>query len=235
MMAKRPLALVAGIGEGLGISLATKFAAAGYDIVGVSRTERLTRMTETAVGCAGGTYTHLNADLTRQADVAEAVRPIADRVDVLLHVVHTLLIKPFPETTVGELRAIWEVGCLSAMLVAHEVVPAMAARRGGTAIFTGATASVKGGGKFTAFASAKFALRGFAQALSREFGPSGVHVAHVILDGLIAEPQSVTRFGHATTTRMDPDEIAVAYLGLARQHSSVWSHEIDLRPFSEKF
>jgi NAD(P)-dependent dehydrogenase (short-subunit alcohol dehydrogenase family) len=192
-------------------------------------------MTETAVGCAGGTYTHLNADLTRQADVAEAVRPIADRVDVLLHVVHTLLIKPFPETTVGELRAIWEVGCLSAMLVAHEVVPAMAARRSGTAIFTGATASVKGGGKFTAFASAKFALRGFAQALSREFGPSGVHVAHVILDGLIAEPQSVTRFGHATTTRMDPDEIAVAYLGLARQHSSVWSHEIDLRPFSEKF
>jgi NAD(P)-dependent dehydrogenase (short-subunit alcohol dehydrogenase family) len=235
MMAKRPLALVAGIGEGLGISLATKFAAAGYDIVGVSRTERLTRMTETAVGCAGGTYTHLNADLTRQADVAEAVRPIADRVDVLLHAVHTLLIKPFPETTVGELRAIWEVGCLSAMLVAHEVVPAMAARRSGTAIFTGATASVKGGGKFTAFASAKFALRGFAQALSREFGPSGVHVAHVILDGLIAEPQSVTRFGHATTTRMDPDEIAVAYLGLARQHSSVWSHEIDLRPFSEKF
>jgi NAD(P)-dependent dehydrogenase (short-subunit alcohol dehydrogenase family) len=234
-MAKRPLALVAGIGEGLGISLAAKFAAAGYDIAGISRTDRLTRMTETAVGCTGGKYTHLNADLTKEAEVVDAVRPIADRVDVLIHVVHALLIKPFPETTANEFRSIWEVGCLSAMLVAHEVVPAMAARRSGTAIFTGATASAKGGGKFAAFASAKFALRGFAQALSREFGSSGVHVAHVILDGLIAEPQSHTRFGPATTTRMDPDKIAAAYLGLARQHASVWSHEIDLRPFSEKF
>ena len=224
MVAKRPLALVAGIGEGLGISLATKFAAAGYDIAGISRTDRLTRMTETAVGCTGGKYTHLNADLTKEAEVADAVRPIADRVDVLIHVVHALLIKPFPETTANEFRSIWEVGCLSAMLVAH-----------GTAIFTRATASAKGGGKFAAFASAKFALRGFAQALSREFGSSGVHVAHVILDGLIAEPQSHTRFGPATTTRMDPDKIAAAYLGLAQQHASVWSHEIDLRPFSEKF
>ena len=111
----------------------------------------------------------------------------------------------------------------------------MVARGRGTIILSGATASIKGGARFSAFASAKFALRGFAQALARELGPQGVHVAHVVLDGLIEEPQTIGRFGAASATRMDPDAIAAAYLALTRQHPSGWSHEIDLRPFSETF
>ena len=121
------------------------------------------------------------------------------------------------------------------MLVCREVMPGMVARGSGTIIFTGATASVKGGAGFSAFASAKFALRGFAQALAREFGPKGVHVAHVVVDGLIEEQQTVARFGESTAARLDASAIAEAYLYLARQYRSAWSHEIDLRPFSERF
>ena len=111
----------------------------------------------------------------------------------------------------------------------------MLARQAGTIILSGATAARRGGAKFAAFASAKFALRGLAQSLSREFGPRGIHVAHVVIDGLIDEPQSDRRFGPAELARMDPDAVARTYLGLATQHPSVWTHELDLRPFSGRF
>jgi len=111
----------------------------------------------------------------------------------------------------------------------------MVARKTGTIILTGATAGRRGGAKFAAFASAKFALRGLAQSLSREFGPQGVHVAHVVLDGLIDEAQTEQRLGPSKPTRMEPDAVARAYLNLATQHPSAWTHELDLRPFSERF
>jgi NAD(P)-dependent dehydrogenase (short-subunit alcohol dehydrogenase family) len=234
-MTTRPLALVVGLGEGLGANLATTFASAGYDVAGLSRTERVSPTVGAAVREAGGAYTHLVADLTLESQVVAAVRPIRDRVDVLICAAHTLLIRPFAETSSQEFEAVWRVGCLGPMLVCREVLPGMVVRRAGTIIFTGATASVKGGAGFSAFASAKFALRGFAQALAREFGPKGVHVAHVVVDGLIEEPQTVARFGAASAVRLDAGAIADAYLYLAQQHRSTWSHEIDLRPFAEKF
>ena len=234
-MTTRPLAMVAGIGEGLGANLAATFASAGYDVVGLSRTERVSPVIGEAVREAGGVYTHILADLTLETEVVTAVRPIADRVDVLIYTAHALLIRPFIETSSRQLEELWRAGCFGAMLVCREVMPGMVARGSGTIIFTGATASVKGGAGFSAFASAKFALRGFAQALAREFGPKGVHVAHVVVDGLIEEQQTVARFGESTAARLDASAIAEAYLYLARQHRSAWSHEIDLRPFSERF
>jgi len=124
--------------------------------------------------------------------------------------------------------------------VAQAVIPHMAARRQGMIILSGATAGLRGGANFSAFASAKFALRGLAQSLAREYGPKGVHVAHVVLDGLIDEPQTDRRFGAQASEsqasgRMDPRSIAQAYLDLTRQEPSTWTHEMDLRPFSEKF
>ncbi len=86
-----------------------------------------------------------------------------------------------------------------------------------------------------AFASAKFALRGLAQSLAREYSPKGLHVAHVVLDGLIDGPQTDHRFGASPSVRMDPGAIARAYLDLSAQHPSAWTHEMDLRPFSERF
>lgn len=234
-MSSRPTALIAGIGAGLGTSLAKTFAAAGYDIAGLSRSQRLRAMLATTVQAAGGSYMHLSADLTCDAQIVAALEPIRNRVEVLIYVAHALLIKPFQETTPQEIEAVWRNGCFGAMLAARALVPAMVERGNGTIILTGATASIKGSHRFSAFASAKFALRGFAQSLAREVGPAGVHVTHVILDGLIDEAQTDHRFGPASATRMSPDAIASAYLDIARQHPSAWSQEIDLRPFSEKF
>ena len=234
-MMGRPLALIAGLGEGLGAGLATTFATAGYDIAGLSRSQRIAPAVEAAVREQGGSYSHLTADLALEAEVAAAAQPLSGRVEVLIYTAHTLVIKPFAETSAKEHEAAWRIGCLGAILLAKQLVPAMAARGSGTLIFTGATASIKGGARFAAFSSAKFALRGFAQALARELGPKGVHVAHVVLDGLIEEPQTTSRFGSTTAARMKPGAIAAAYLALARQHRSAWTHEVDLRPFCEKF
>jgi NAD(P)-dependent dehydrogenase (short-subunit alcohol dehydrogenase family) len=121
------------------------------------------------------------------------------------------------------------------MATAQIVLPHMIARGGGVIVLTGATAGIRGAAQFSAFASAKFALRGLAQSLAREFGPKGVHVAHVILDGLIDERQTDQRFGPTPSTRMNPDTVADAYLHLAWQHPSAWTQEMDLRPSSERF
>jgi NAD(P)-dependent dehydrogenase (short-subunit alcohol dehydrogenase family) len=127
------------------------------------------------------------------------------------------------------------VACLGAMISAQSILPHMIARGKGAIILTGATAGIRGAAQFSAFASAKFALRGLAQSLARECGPKGVHVAHVVLDGLIDEAQTDQRFGPPQSARMDPDAVASIYLELASQHPSAWTHEMDLRPFSERF
>jgi NAD(P)-dependent dehydrogenase (short-subunit alcohol dehydrogenase family) len=153
---------------------------------------------------------------------------------VLVYNAAALVVKPFAETTPAEFEHAWRVASLGAFVTSQIVLPHMVARGAGTLIFSGATASLRGGAKFAAFASAKFALRGLAQALSREFGPQGVHVAHVVLDGLIDAVQTDLRFGPGAK-RMDPDAIARDYLYLASQHPSAWTHELDLRPSAERY
>ena len=231
----RPLLLVTGMAEGLGVAIAAAFARAGHDVVGLARSDRAATNVRAIVEQAGGSYTHLACDVTQADDVIRALKPYGDRVDVLVHNAHTLLVKPFAETTAIEFEQVWRVACLGAMISAQAVIPHMAARGSGTVILTGATAAIRGGANFSAFASAKFALRGLAQSLAREFGPKGVHVAHVVLDGLIDEGQTDRRFGASVTGRMSPHAIARTYLDLATQEPSAWSHEIDLRPFSERF
>ena len=97
------------------------------------------------------------------------------------------------------------------------------------------TSGLRGAANFSAFASAKFALRGLAQSLAREYGPKDVHVAHVVPDGLVDEPQTDQRFGSSPAGRMMANAIAQTYLDLSAQHPSAWTHEMDLRPFSERF
>jgi NAD(P)-dependent dehydrogenase (short-subunit alcohol dehydrogenase family) len=231
----RPTMLLTGAAEGLGESLAATFAAGGYDVLGLSRTSRSSERLKRRVEQAGGAYTHLACDLTQPIDVAAVLQPLAGRIDVLVHNAHLLEIKPFEQTTASEFEQAWRVACLGAMTSAQSVLPHMTARGTGAVILTGATAGIRGAAQFSAFASAKFALRGLAQSLAREFGPKGIHVAHVILDGLIDEAQTSQRFGPPQSLRMDPDAAASIYLGLASQPSSAWTHEIDLRPFSERF
>lgn len=235
----RPTLLISGIAEGLGIELARTFAEAGHDIVGLSRSDRVTAEVDAAVKEHGGAYTHLSCDLTDSTEVAAALGPVAGRIDHLAHNAHALLIRSFAETTPADFERIWRTSCFGAMQVTSAILPAMLARGAGTIIFSGATAGTRGGARFSAFASAKFALRGLAQSLAREIGPQGIHVVHVILDGLIDELQTEERFGPQAesepSSRMDPGAIARSYLHLVRQPASAWTHELDMRPFSEKF
>lgn len=231
----RPTALIAGIGEGLGVALAARFAAAGYDIVGLARSDRAAAGAAAATTAAGGSYRHLAVDLADGDRVAELLEPIAPGVEVLVHTAHTLLVRPFAETTAADFEAIWRSSFLSAGTVAGAVAPRMVERGRGAILFTGATASLRAGARFAAFASAKFALRGLAQSLARELGPAGVHVAHVVIDGLLDEPQTDARFGAASALRLDPAAVAEAYLMLVRQPPSAWTQELDLRPSSERF
>lgn len=228
-------AVIAGIGEGLGISLATVFAAAGYDVLGLSRTDRVAAQAAAAVQPAGRTYRHGLCDLADPGQVGAALAPDADRIELLVHTAHSLLIRPFTDTGIDEFVSTWRNTCLTAAVAARAVLPAMRQRASGTILLTGATAGIRGGANFAAFASAKFALRGLAQALAREYGPSGIHVAHIVLDSLIEEPQSTRRFGASQRLRMDAAAVAAACLQLSQQPRSAWTHELDLRPQGEPF
>ena len=233
-----PKALIVGIADGLGTALATAFADAGYDVIGLARSDRVAQDVTDAVSHHGRSYAHLVGDVTDADTLAAALRPHAEDVSIAVYNAHELLIRPFAETATEDFERVWRVNCYGAMALARTVVGPMSRHGSGTLIFTGATASIKGGGRFAAFASGKFALRGLAQSLAREYGPKGVHVCHTIIDGLIDETQTEARFGVANAgedTRMAPDAIARLYLELTNQPRSAWTHEVDLRPFSESF
>jgi NAD(P)-dependent dehydrogenase (short-subunit alcohol dehydrogenase family) len=134
----------------------------------------------------------------------------------------------------------WRAHALGAFLLAQAALPGMLERQAGTLIFTGATASLRGRANFASFAAAKAALRMIAQSLAREFGPKGIHVAHVIIDGVIDGDRAREFIANADERfgadgMLHPDRIAESYLMLHRQQRSAWTQELDLRPWSESF
>lgn len=220
------LVLIAGAGNGLGVSLMKKFSAAGYDPVGINRSK------------ADGDVDILQADLTSMKETQAAVEAAIEKYGhpkIVIHNTAQLTIKPFLEMDEGEFEYVWRNMVLSAHNLARASMIPLISGGGGAFIVSGATASLRGGNKFSAFASAKFALRGLSQSLAREFQPKGVHVAHVILDGIIDTPKSRELHGMDPARMMSPDDIAQAYLDIAHQPKSTWTHELDLRPASESF
>jgi short-subunit dehydrogenase len=144
------------------------------------------------------------------------------------------------EESASKYFKIWEMACFSGFLNGREVAKRMVARGRGTIIFTGATASVRGGAGFAAFAGAKHALRALAQSMARELGPRGVHVAHSIIDGAIDTAFIRDNFPERYALKdqdgiLKPESIAEAYWMLHRQPRDAWTHELDLRPWMEKF
>jgi NAD(P)-dependent dehydrogenase (short-subunit alcohol dehydrogenase family) len=123
----------------------------------------------------------------------------------------------------------WRTGCFAGFLVGRAAAASMLGQGSGTIIFSGATGSIRGGAGFAAFASPKFALRALAQSMARELGPKGIHVAHVVLDGMIAQEESPSE------SLLQPAAIAETYYQLHRHYRAAWTHELDLRPSSEKF
>ena len=136
-------------------------------------------------------------------------------------------------------QIVWRLCCLGGFLVGREAARRMVAQARGTILFTGASASLRGKPPFAAFASAKAGLRSLAQAMAREFGPKGVHVAHVVIDGGIGG-ERLRRFAEFVRAKgedglLDLDAIADAYWMLHAQHRTAWTHELDLRPYKEPF
>lgn len=226
-MTDTPVTVIGGYGPGLGLGLAEVFSAAGYQIAALSRQGRE----------FDGAFS-LATELADGKQVEWAVDQVLDkfgRIDVYVHNAALLQISPFLETPPEQFEAVWQASYLSAVLMAQAVIPHMLKQNSGTILFSGATAAVKGGKNFSAFSSSKFAVRALSQSLAREFQPQGIHVVHIILDGLMNGTPSVERFGGKKETSIHPVEAAAAYLALVKQPRSAWSQEIDIRPFSEGF
>ena len=215
---------IAGYGPGLGAALAARFAREHWRVLALSRS---------APEPALASGAHVALDLLAADAAARLTQLIAEHgaPRVLVYDVGVFRRAAFAALREDDFRACWEGMALGAFRVAQAVLPAMTQAGGGTLIFSGATASLRGGAEFAAFASAKFALRGLAQALARAYQPQGVHVAHTILDGVLADGARAGRYA----ARLDPAAVADAYWHLTRQTPGAWTHELDLRGADEPF
>lgn len=222
-------AVVIGVGPGLGWHLCTRFAEAGLRVVAAARSpERLDSLI--AQTKAAG----IEAAACDAADAASVHALFARSGSARLVVYNAgkMVRGGALELDPAEVEGAWRVICLGGLHTAQAALPGMLELGGGTLIYTGATASLRGGAGFGGFALGKFGLRALAQSLAREFGPQGIHVAHTIIDGQIASP------GHAgrdPATLLKPEAIAEAYWRLHTQDPTAWSFEVDLRPSQEKW
>lgn len=172
------------------------------------------------------------AALNAAIDAAEqSLGPIA----AYIHNSAIPILKPFLETDITDYRASWETTVETAITASLSIIPRFQKHNKGTLIFAGATASIKGNSGSAPFATSKFALRALSQSLAREFGPQGIHVAHMIIDGIIEGERAQDQFGLPTDTCINSVDLAETTLSLIEQPPSCWTQELDLRPFREKF
>jgi NAD(P)-dependent dehydrogenase (short-subunit alcohol dehydrogenase family) len=240
---RRPVCAVIGAGDGLGAAIARAFAADGLTVC-VTRRPRHKEALEQLAGsirAEGGEAHAFGLDAREEADVASFVETVERTIGPLEVVVFNIGANvrfPAVETTTRVYSKVWQMAALAGFLAGREAARVMAPRGRGTILFTGATASVRGGAGFSAFAGAKHALRALAQSLARELGPKGVHVAHVVIDGAIdgAFIRSIMPDAAEKLARDEilvPGEIAKNYVWLYRQGRSAWTFEMDLRPWTE--
>ena len=233
------VAVIAGVGPGLGASFARKFAKEGCRIALLARSSDFLETLSNELRGRGTETVAIQTDIGEAEQVAAAFRRVREQlgsVDVLINNASASgpFAQPFIEIDAESFARGWRVGVLGAFLCSQAVVPDMLRKRTGSILFTGATSSVRGAS--ITFSSAKFAMRGLAQALARELWPKGIHVAHVIVDGVIRESEIELGSDDETPEPlMNPAAIAEAYWGLVRQDRSAWSLELDLRPNREKF
>ena len=229
-------AVVVGVGPGLGAALVRTFAKAGYTVLAAARSA--TRLSDLEARNEAGRIVPMDCNATEQADVervfeeAGALGPT----EVAIFNAGAFVRGSILETKPAEFERCWRVGCFAGLLVGQAAARRMVEHGRGTILFTGATASLRGGAGFVNLASPKFGLRAVAQSMARELGPKNVHVAHVVIDGQInSERYAQLQAERGPDALLEPDAIAAAYLALHRQHRSAWTHEIDVRPWSEKF
>jgi len=235
-LSKGPVAVVTGVGPGLGAALARRFAQ-GYAVAINARSADYLRTLKTEIRSSGATVLEAPADIGDRAQVEAAFKLIREQLgapDVLVYNAGSGKWGNVLEVSPEDFEATWRVNAYGAFLASREVVPAMLARGRGVILFTGATAGVKAGAKSAAFGPAKFAMRGLAQSMARDLGPKGIHVAWINVDGVIDLPGR-TIPGFKPEDLLDPAAIAETYWHLAHQHPSAWTMELEVRPFKEKF
>jgi NAD(P)-dependent dehydrogenase (short-subunit alcohol dehydrogenase family) len=236
-------AIVIGAGDATGGAIARVFAKSGLVAVPVRRSaDGLVPLVE-RIEAEGGRAVAMPCD-ARDEDAMTAlfarVEAEIGPIEVAVFNIGANVPSPLLDETARKYRKIWELTALAGFLTGREAARHMLPRGRGTILFTGATASMRGGAGFAAFAGGKHALRALAQSMAREFGPQGLHVAHVVVDGAIDTAFIRDNFPDRYAAKaedgiLDPDHIAAAYAMLHAQPRDAWTHELDLRPWTEKF
>ena len=235
--------LVIGAGDATGGAIARRFAREGYAACVTRRSADALAPLVDQIRSEGGTAHGFGSDARREDDVAALFAHIESEIapiEVMVFNIGANVRFRVVDTTAQVYRKVWEMGALAGFLTGREAARVMIRRQRGSIIFTGATASVRGGAGFAAFAGSKHALRALAQSMARELGPQGIHVAHVVIDGAIDTRFIADNFPERYATKavdgiLNPDAIAENYWQLHCQHRSAWTHELDLRPWSESF
>jgi len=243
-----PTAVVVGVGasRGLGAALCRRFAAGGYHVLVAGRTREKLGVVVDEIAAGGGSAAAFVADATREDDVTSlfdrAAAPGEGRDAVSLVVANAGNNQPidFRALSAAQFEEFWRVGCFAGFLVGREAARRMVPQGRGTVIFTGASASLRGKPNYAHFAAAKAGLRMISQSMAREYGPLGLHVAHVIVDGGIdgdrlhrLRPQLAAERGE--DGMLNIAAIAETYWHIHSQPRSAWTQEVDLRPFRESF
>ena len=230
--------VVVGVGEGLGAALAHRFAA-GYKVALIARSGEVIGRVADEIKSSGGVALPIQSDATVESQIASAHEQINRElgpVEILIFNGGRRPMGRLMETTPEVFEQTWRLHTFGAFLWARQEVPQMLARGTGTILITGATAGVRPWSNSAAFAPAKFAVRGLAQVMARDLHPQGIHVAYVNVDGGIDMPLLRQLLRDAKDEDLlKPSAIADAFWYLAHQDRSAWSHELDVRPFREKF
>lgn len=229
---------VIGAGDHIGAAIARRFAREGYLVHAGRRNGEKLRPLVADIEAAGGRCIGKTLDARDEAAVtafiaeADAAAPL----EAVIFNIGANVNFPLLDTTERVFRKVWELACYAGFLTGREAARVMLPRGRGSIFFTGATASIRGGKGYAAFASAKFGLRAVAQSMARELGPQGLHVAHLVIDAGVDTAwvrERIAARGGSDRTLMDPASIADAYWALHQQPRDSWTHELDVRPFNE--
>ncbi len=232
-------AAILGVGPGLGAAVARRFAREGFAVALMARREGSVASVREEIEAASGTALPVSADATDPASVAAAfdeVRSNLGTPEVFVYNAGAFQMGGILDLSPEKFDECFKANCAGAFYAAQQVLPAMVEAGRGTVLLTGATAALRGGARFSALAVGKFGLRALAQSMAREFGPQGVHVAHVVVDGQIDTPRVREMSpGREDHTMLSPDAIAETYWQLHSQDRTAWTLELDLRPAVESF
>jgi NAD(P)-dependent dehydrogenase (short-subunit alcohol dehydrogenase family) len=232
---KRQVAVVVGAGPGNGQALAERFAADGYAVALLARNQdHVVRLAE-RIPNARGYACDIGDDKAVSATFSRIRKDIGD-VDVLLYNAGSGVFADIEEVTAAQFEAAWRVNALGALLCSQQVIPAMKARRKGDIVFVGATASRRGNIKTAAFAPAKAAQRSLAESMARKLWPFGIHVAVIILDGVVDSPRVREMMPERPVEGfVSPAALAQTARNLTLQDRRGWSFEVEVRPFLESW